>query len=175
MHAKSGVTFLELLVVIAIISVTSLLFVSSGREAVPLHKLTANSRQMAQQLMQLSLDARLSGRTIELICASNTLTAKIYPVNKTYDYSSAKAGVASSQVISQAVIKSSGDGISLQKTCLVTQTYYITSEGGVFSMANTPGIEMTLSAGQFLAQISLSGAGYPRIFIGDTKVIENEI
>lgn len=175
MRIKAGITFLELLVVIAIISITSLLFVSSGQEAVPLNKLAAHSRKIAQQLMQLSLDARLSGRTIELNCTKDALIAKVYQVNKTYDYVSAKAGIASSQILTQELIKSSGDGVSLQKSCGVAQTYYITSEGGVFSAANLPGIELTLSAGQFLAQISLSGAGYPRVFIGDSKVALNEI
>ena len=175
MRIKSGITFLELLVVVAIISVTSILFISSGQEAVPLHKLASHSKQIAQQLMQLSLDARLSGRTIELTCTADTLRAKSYQINKTYDYESAKLAIDSAPIISQELIKASGDGISLQKTCSVPQTYYITSEGSIFSAANLPGIELTLSTGQFLSQISLSGAGYPRVFLGDLVALKNEI
>ena len=172
---RSGVTMLELLVVVAILAVIAAFGLPSGQEAVPLNKLSAKAKSVAQRLTQLSIDARTSGNTVRITCSANSITASYFSKNRTYDYASSVAAISGATSLSDSVILDQEEGIQIQ-TCASTQTYYVSSEGYFFqNSGNTPGLDLTMNLSSFSARVLMSGASYPRVFLGPTGNPSNEL
>ena len=172
---RSGVTMLELLVVVAILAVIAAIGLPSGQEAVPLNKLSTRAKSLAQRLTQLSIDARTSGNTVRIVCSASSITASYFSKNRTYDYASSAAAISGSSPLLDTVLLDQEDGIAVQ-TCSSTQTYYVTSEGYFFQdSSNTPGLDLTMNLSNFSARVLMSGASYPRVFLGNSGTPTNEL
>jgi prepilin-type N-terminal cleavage/methylation domain-containing protein len=174
---KRGVTFLEILVVISILAVISAMFVPTSQETVTLEKLSSEAKLVAQRLVQLSIDARVSGRVIKLSCTTQSLTANVYAASQKTDYASVNGitGVP----IETSDVESVSNNIKLGGICATPQTFVITSEGYFFSSQSVPGISnLELTSGTLGARIDVSGAGSVIVRVGTAlpvKAINNEI
>lgn len=170
---RLGVSFLELIVVLGIIAAIGVFTLPSSQDSIPVNHLAAQSKLIAQKLVQLSIDARVSGRTIRLDCTPNSLTSYAFNKNQTYDYASAASGVSGLSVVESISILTASNPISLSATCPSLSSFYITSEGYFYQSASSPGIHLSLTEGSYLATIQLSGAGFPRVFIGNQSTGAN--
>ena len=95
--------------------------------------------------------------------------------NRTYDYASSVAAISGATSLSDSVILDQEEGIQIQ-TCASTQTYYVSSEGYFFqNSGNTPGLDLTMNLSSFSARVLMSGASYPRVFLGPTGNPSNEL
>lgn len=172
---KRGVTFLEILVVISILAVISVMVVPTSQETVTLEKLSSEAKLVAQRMVQLSIDARVSGRVVRLRCTSQGIMADTFLGWQTRDYASAN-GVANnaSNFIETTQVENSTNQITV--ICPAPQTFYITSEGYVFSAQGVPGISnIELRSGTLAARVDVSGAASTMVRVGVIGAVNNEI
>lgn len=173
---KQGVTFLEVLVVIAILAIGSAMLVPTNLETVTLEKLSSEAKVMAQKLVQLSVDARVSGRVVRLTCTTQGLNADSFSGQQTRDYNTASAKAVPANLIESTVVESTTNSILLNGVCASNQIFYITSEGYFFSAQGVPGIaNIELRAGTLAARIDVSGAGSTTVRVGVIGAVTNEI
>ena len=172
-----GVTFLEILVVISILAIMSAVLVPTSQETVTLEKLSSEAKLVAQRLVQLSIDARVSGRVIKLTCNPQGITADAYLGFQTRDYTGAVAiaGNASNYIETRQV-ESATNTVTLSGICASPQIFYITSEGYLFSAQGVAGIaNIELRSGTLAARVDVSGAASTMVRIGVIGAISNEI
>lgn len=174
---KRGVTFLEILVVISILAVSSAMLLPTSQETVTIEKLSSEAKLVAQRLVQLSIDARVSGRVIKLSCNSLEITANAYLGSQIRDYTSANAIASNStNLIETTQVESSTNTVTLAGICAAPQTFYITSEGYFFSAQGVAGISnIELRSGTLAASIDVSGAASTKVRVGVVGAINNEI
>lgn len=174
---KKGITFLEVLVVISVMAIIAGMLVPTSQETVNLQKLSSEAKLVAQKLVQLSVDARVSGHVVQLVCSSSGMTANVYLGNQARDYSTAQARSSiSANLIGTVSIESSSNTITLAGNCLTAKTFYITSEGYIFSAQGVAGItNIELRAGTLGANVDISGAGSTTVKVGVIGAINNEI
>lgn len=175
---KKGVTLLEMVVVIAVIAILTAVMMPTSQENLNLEKLQAEVKSVAQKITQLTIDARVMGRTIKVTCDSQGIMAYSYAVNQSRDYVSA-ASKATGAIAETIEIESAANSMTLAGICSAPKVFYITSEGYIFSAAGVAGISnIEFRVRGYGARLDISGAGYPNIFIGPLLplgLITNEI
>ena len=154
---------LEVLVVLGIISVLSAMLVPSSQENVSLERVIGNAKLLSQKLVELSVDARASGRMVRLDCNSTGIRATTYRNTRSRFYGNAIA----SNIIS-ANIPLIPISASTRLVCPTSNPIYITSEGYIFSgpsaLAGITGLE--LRSGPYGARLLVSAAGVSTISAG---------
>jgi prepilin-type N-terminal cleavage/methylation domain-containing protein len=159
--SQRGFSMLEVLVVLGIISVLSAMLVPSSQENVSLERVIGNAKLLSQKLVELSVDARASGRMVRLDCNSTGIRATTYRNTRSRFYGNAIA----SNIIS-ANIPLIPVSASTRLVCPTSNPIYITSEGYVFS-ASSPGITgLELRSGPYGARLLVSAAGVSTISAG---------
>lgn len=175
---KKGVTLLEMLVVIALIAVLSAALIPNSQDDISLERLNAEAKTLAHKFLQLSVDARVSGRTIRITCNSQGITSTSFLANLSWDYDSAVLKANGASIDSQTLFQAKS-GLSLAGYCAGNQTFYISSEGNLFSARGVPGLaNLEIRSRRYAAILNLSGAAYPTsIRIGNIGAVpvDNEI
>lgn len=174
---KRGVTFLEILMVIGIMAIVAAFFAPTNQQTVTLEKLTSEAKLVAQRLIQLSIDARVSGHVVQVSCLNNGITARVYLGAQARDYATAqlRAGV-SANLLDTYEIERASNLITHAGICASSQTFYITTEGYFFSAQGVPGIaNLELRSGSYAATVDVSGAGSTTVKVGLLGAIINEI
>lgn len=172
---KRGVTFLEILVVISILAVVSVMLVPTSQETVTLEKLSSEAKLVAQRLVQLSIDARVSGRVIRLRCSAQGISADAFLGTQTRNYNSAIAVASNaSNFIETTEVETTTNKVTV--ICPSPQVFYITSEGYFFSAQGVAGVSnIELRSGTLAARIDVSGAASTTVRVGVIGAINNEI
>ncbi len=175
---KRGITLLEMLVVVGVIAIISAALIPQSQEDISLERLSTESKSLAHKFLELSVDARVSGKTYRLTCNPQTIVATSYSANQSWDYDSAVLKTSGVALETQTLFQARG-GLSLNGYCAGNQTFYISSEGNLFVARNTPGITgLEIRTRRYAASMDISGTGYPRsIRIGNIGAIpiDNEI
>jgi prepilin-type N-terminal cleavage/methylation domain-containing protein len=177
---KKGITLLEMLVVIALMAVLSATLIPNSQDDVSLERLNTEAKSLSYKFLQLSVDARMSGRTIRVTCNPQTVIAYSHLANQSWDFNSSAARVASSPtVIDTQTIFQSKSGMSLNGFCSGNQTFYISSEGNLFSASGVGGLRnLEIRTNKYSSIINLSAAAYPtsiRIGLIGAVPVDNEI
>ena len=176
MH-KQGITFLEVLIVISIMAIVAGMLVPTNQENVNIQKLSSEAKLVAQRLVQLSIDARVSGHVVQIVCNTSGITGNVFLGNKSRDYSTSQAiSSVASNFIYATLVESNLNTITIAGNCLTPKTFYITSEGYFFSAQGVAGIaNIELRSGSIGANVDISGAGSSTVKIGLIGAINNEI
>lgn len=176
---KKGITLLEMLVVIAIMAILSAALIPNSQDDVTLERLNSEAKTLAHKFLQLSVDARVSGRTIRITCNPQGISSAIYPANLSWDYDSAVLKTGSVASIETQTLFQAKNGLSLAGYCSGNQTFYISSEGNLFAARGVPGLaNLEIRSTRYAAILNLSGAAYPTsIRIGNIGAVpvDNEI
>jgi type II secretory pathway pseudopilin PulG len=160
---------LEVLVVLGIISVLSAMLVPSSQENVSLERVIGNAKLLSQKLVELSVDARASGRMVRLDCNSTGIRATTYRNTRSRDYNSSHQAIGVSSNIISSNIPLIQINTSTRLVCPTSNPIYITSEGYIFSgssiaLAGITGLE--LRSGPYGARLLVSAAGVSTISAG---------
>ena len=158
-------------------AIMAVILVPTSQQTVTLERLSSEAKLIAQKLIQMSIDARVSGHVIKLDCSSTGMTANVYLGSGARDYAAAQSKASiSANLIQTTDIESTSNTITMAGICLTAKTFYITSEGYIFSAQGVPGISnIELRAGSFAANVDISGAGSATVKIGTVGAINNEI
>ena len=166
--SQRGFSMLEVLVVLGIISVLSAMLVPSSQDNVSLERVIGNAKLLSQKLVELSVDARASGRMVRLDCDATGIRATTYRDTRQRDYNSSNlaSGVSSNIISSNIPLLHIGTGTRLAGACAVSARIFITSEGHIYS-ATTAGItNLELRSGRYGARLNVSAAGVSTISAG---------
>jgi prepilin-type N-terminal cleavage/methylation domain-containing protein len=177
---KKGVTLLEMLVVVAVMAVLSAALIPNSQDDISLERLNAEAKTLSYKFLQLSVDARMSGRTIRITCNSQTVIAYSHLANQSWDFNSSAARIASSPLVVEAqTIFQAKSGMTLNGFCAGNQTFYISSEGNLFSASGVGGLRnLEIRTRKYASIIDLSAAAYPqsiRIGLIGAVPVDNEI
>lgn len=178
---KKGITLLEMLVVVAIMAVLSATLIPNSQDDISLEKLNTEAKTLSYKFLQLSVDARMSGRTIRITCNSQTVIAYSHLANQSWDFNSSVARVASSPAVvdTPQTIFQAKSGMTLNGFCAGNQTFYISSEGNLFSASGVGGLRnLEIRTRKYASIIDLSAAAYPqsiRIGLIGAVPVDNEI
>ncbi len=176
---KKGVTLLEMLVVVAVMAVLSAVLIPNSQDDISLERLNAEAKSLSYKFLQLSVDARMSGRTIRVTCNSQTIIAYSYLANQSWDFNTSAAKIASSPLVETQTIFQTKSGMSLNGFCAGNQTFYISSEGNLFSANGVGGLRnLEIRTLKYASIIDLSAAAYPqsiRIGLIGAVPVDNEI
>jgi prepilin-type N-terminal cleavage/methylation domain-containing protein len=176
---KKGITLLEMLVVVAIMAVLSATLIPNSQDDISLERLSTEAKSLSYKFLQLSVDARMSGRTIRITCNPQTVIAYSHLANQSWDFSSSAAKIASSPLVETQTIFQAKSGMTLNGFCAGNQTFYISSEGNLFSANGVGGLRnLEIRTRKYASIIDLSAAAYPqsiRIGLIGAVPADNEI
>lgn len=164
--SQRGVSFIEILVVLGIIGVLSAMLVPSSQENISIERVVGNAKLLSQKLLELSVDARASGRMYKLDCGPGGVNVTAFRDTRVRDYAEASlASNNSGKVISSNVqLLSIGRGTSLGGLCGSSNRFFISSEGYIFSSA-APGISnLQITAGRYDVLVEVSAAGASKLY-----------
>ncbi len=164
--SQRGLSILEILIVLGIIGVLSAMIVPSSQENISIERVIGNGRLLSQKLLELSVDARVSGRMHRLDCNTAGVNVTTYKETRVRDYAEAiLAANNSGNIISTNVqLFAMGRASSLGGLCRTSNRFFITSEGYIFSSA-APGIpDLQITAGRYDVMLVISAVGDAKIY-----------
>lgn len=168
--SQRGFSMLEVLVVLGIISVLAAMLVPSSQDNVSLERVIGNAKLLSHKLIELSVDARASGRTVRLDCDPTGIRATTYRNTRTpriYADLNSLSGSAGNIISANVSLLNLSAGTRLAGSCGVPTQFLITSEGYFFSSHPSGGIQnLELHSGPFGARLNISAAGVSTISAG---------
>lgn len=166
--SQRGFSMLEVLVVLGIISVLAAMLVPSSQDNVSLERVIGNAKLLSQKLVELSVDARASGRMVRLDCNPTGIRATTYRNTRSRNYagSNQASGITSNIISANIPLIQISANTRLSGVCAASSRIFITSEGLIFS-ASSPGItSLELRSGPYGARLNISAAGVSTISAG---------
>lgn len=177
--SQRGFSMLEVLVVLGVVSVLSAMLVPSSQENVSLERVIGNAKLLSQKLVDLSVEARSSGRTFKLDCDPAGIRVTAYKDVQSRLYNDSNTATSdSSKIISayaNVALLNLGSSTRLSGLCAVSTRIFITREGHFFSATSAGIPNLELRSGSYRARLDVSATGVSTIYAGTSGGPLNEM